>query len=47
MKYVFRLLALSLLLLPVLIACAGSAAEETQAPLQPEGPALVMFYTDN
>lgn len=42
-----RLLALSLLMLPVLIACSGSAAEEIEAPPQPEGPALIMFYTDN
>ena len=43
MKLLYRLLAL--LILPLLIAaCAGEESAETQ---KPQGPALIMFYTDN
>lgn len=41
----FTLLAISLALSMLLIACGG--ADEGRTPVQVEGPALVMFYTDN
>lgn len=42
-----HLLLLTVLLLPFMAtACSGTAGEE-EAPLLPEGPALIIFYTDN
>ncbi len=44
MKY-WRWLAILLALMAGLAACA--AEDEPAAPADPNGPALIMFYTDN
>jgi hypothetical protein len=41
----WRWLAILLVLVSGLAAC--TAAEPPKAPTDPDGPALVMFYTDN
>ena len=41
----FTLLAISLVLSMLAVACGGT--DEAGTPAQVQGPALVMFYTDN
>lgn len=41
-----RLLCIFLVLL-LLAACSGNKNVEGDAPTQPSGPSLVMFYTEN
>ena len=42
-----RLLSLSLLGLALLLVACSSAADNEAGPALPQGPALVMVYTDN
>jgi hypothetical protein len=41
----FTWMALLLPLIGLLVACGGGGVEER--PFSPEGPALIMFYTDD
>jgi len=41
----WRWLALLLVVVSGLAAC--TAADHSEAPTSPDGPALIMFYTDN
>lgn len=40
-------LFLLFLILPLLAACAGGDNDGAASELEIEGPALIMFYTDN
>jgi hypothetical protein len=45
LRTLLTLLGIACLLSGLLAACVGEAAKPK--PLEPEGPALIMFYTDD